>query len=511
MHDATQGGACSLLGVVVELARDLTGVPTVWALAWSGDLEDGTASFRALAGDADGSGAVGLGSPASISRSIVGEVLAQGRPTWSDDARSDARFHASESVHQYALRSVGCLPIGSTGALYLLHPTEPGAFSADAKLKLTALSRLAGTFLDGLHIADPYAEALARRERRRARAMALPGLVGEAPAMQDLFAAVHAFAPMPWPALILGETGTGKEAVARALHTVSNRAKAPFVPVNCAAIPEQLAESMLFGHVKGAFTGADRPAEGLIARVRAGTLFLDEVGELPATVQPKLLRLLQEGTYERVGGSTTERFEGRVVAATHRALDQGEARSGFRADLFHRLGGCILRVPPLRDRRTDVPAIARFLFERAAAQAAAGEVLTLDEAALPGLQRLGWPGNVRELENLLRAAIARALAADQTMVGADLLGVAPFHAPVDLGAAAPPAPVSEPAGPEAAEPEPAAFLLHPDLREATDAFQRAQVREALRRTDGNRTAAAGLLGVSRQWLHRLLGRWDGAP
>ncbi|MCO4768882.1 MAG: sigma-54-dependent Fis family transcriptional regulator [Deltaproteobacteria bacterium] len=522
--DASAGGAASLLGAVVDAARDLTGVPTAWALAWSGDPEAGTTSFRALAGDRDGLGAAGFAAPAEISRSIVGQVLRDGRPTWSDDARSDARFQASESVHLFALRSVGCIPVGKRGVLYMLHPTEAGAFTPTARVQITALCGLAGSFLDAQGLSDeldPYAAAEERRRRRRARSRRVPGLVGDAPPMHELFAAIHAFAPMPWPALVLGETGTGKEAVARALHSTSPRSSAPFVPVNCAAIPEQLAESMLFGHVKGAFTGADRPAEGLVAGVRGGTLFLDEVGELPASVQPKLLRLLQEGTYERVGSSRSERFSGRIVAATHRALDRGEGREGFRDDLFHRLGACILRVPPLRDRREDIPDIARFLFARALKEAGKPDALMLDEAALASLQRVAWPGNVREMENLLRGSIARALASRRSVVDVQALGFGTFGESVavghdvDLAEFTAELEALEEELPDAstieASSEPAPVVLSGDLKADTDAFQRGQVREALRLADGNRTDAARRLGVSRQWLHRLLAKWGGEP
>ncbi len=517
--DAASSGPTELLSLLVDEVKALTGVPTCWALAWSGDPEDETVTFRALAGDGGGLGAAGLTTPSEISRSIVGQVLREGRATWSDDARSDARFRASESVHLYALRSIGCLPVGERGVLYLLHPEEPGAFSRSQRLQITALCVLAGSFLDSLGVTDaldPYAAAEARREKRRARSQSLPGLVGTARPMLDLFAAVRAFAPMPWPALILGETGTGKEAVARALHSTSPRKDLPFVPVNCAAIPENLAESMLFGHVKGAFTGADAPSDGTIASVQGGTLFLDEVGELPAAVQPKLLRLLQEGTWVKVGGTKVERFEGRIVAATHRALDRGEGRQGFREDLFHRLGGCLLRVPALGDRREDIPAIATYLFQRALDQAGATD-LSLDPAVLPRLQRMTWPGNVRQLENMLRSAIARTLAARKTVVDGAMLGLPDFGDAVFLtttgtaGAVkAPPVSVEE-LTERVATLKDETVELADDLRAATEAFQRAQVREALRRADGNRTAAAELLGVSRQWLHRLITKWDGEP
>ncbi|MFT5684698.1 MAG: DNA-binding NtrC family response regulator, partial [Myxococcota bacterium] len=304
----------------------------------------------------------------------------------------------------------------------------------------------------------------------------VPGLVGDTPAMRALYQTVHAFAPMPWPALILGETGTGKEAIARALHALSPRRDEPFLAVNCGAIVESLAESELFGHEKGSFTGADARRDGLITRVGEGTLFLDEIGELSGTLQVKLLRVLQEGTYERVGGSQTLRFAGRIVAATHRSLQDDD----FREDLYYRMAACVVPVPPLRDRRSDVPALAHHLLARIQAELPGAPRMHLEAAALNVLMSRDWPGNVRELENTLRGAAARCFA-----VGGGALS--PGHL--------------QPSG----TPTPAAALTG-SLKEQVVAFERRQVIAALAASDGNRSAASRTLGISRQWLHRLMTR-----
>ena len=309
--------------------------------------------------------------------------------------------------------------------------------------------------------------------------------------MLEVFDAIRAFAPMPWPALVLGESGTGKEVVASALHRLSPRAAEPFQAVNCGAIPENTAESTLFGHECGSFTGADRRHEGLVERVGKGTLFLDEVGELTPALQVKLLRLLQEGTYERMGGTRTLQFQGRVVAATHRGLDTAETRGSFREDLYYRLAACRIHVPPLRDRRSDVPALADFLLARSLAELPGAPAMRLSGAARRSLTARDWPGNVRELENVIRSAIARCWAARVETIEPDHLAMPGQKTDTSSSVG-----IAD---------------LEGDLPTLTENFQRAVVRAALAETDGNRTRAAEKLGVSRQWLQRLLSRWDGEP
>ena len=419
-------------------------------------------SIQAFAGDSDEA----IPAPSSISRTVVGRVAAEGRPSWSDDAAADARFGAAESVQAYTLRSVGCLPVGTSGVLYLLDPDFPGRFTRTHRLRLSALCALAGRVLTAL---KPQAHP-------EPAVHTVPGLVGDTPSMRSLYQTVHAFAPMPWPALILGETGTGKEAIARALHALSSRREQPFLPVNCGAIVESLAESELFGHEKGSFTGADSQRQGLVSQVGSGTLFLDEIGELSGPLQVKLLRLLQEGTYMRVGGSTVQRFTGRIVAATHQNLQDG----GFREDLYYRLASCIIPVPPLRDRRSDIPLLAQHLLERIQDDLPSAPPMSLAPAALMVLTAQDWPGNVRQLENTLRSAAARSLAFGSGVLSAVHLqpaGVAPSSTSIEL-----------------------------PLKEAVAAFERHRVTAALAATSGNRSEAAKRLGISRQWLHRLMKR-----
>jgi len=452
-----------VLGLLVDIARGRTGAPVAWAVSWTGDIHGGDLSFDALA--TAGGGAVPA--PSEVSRTVLGWVAREGRPAWADEAGADDRFGAAKSIVVHDLRSVGCVPIGKRGALYVADQRQAGRFGPADRLALPALCAIAAPFL------DRHADAPTRPEPEP-----LPGLVGSSAAMLALYRAVRAFAPMPWPALILGETGTGKESVARAVHALSPRAAGPFVAVNCAAIPDELAEGTLFGHERGAFTGADRRREGLVERASGGTLFLDEVGELSPRVQPKVLRLLQEGTYERVGGEREQRANTRVVAATHRTLE--DADGTFRADLYHRLAACVIRVPALSARREDVPALAAHLLAKACAEVAGAPALVFTPASVATLAGRSWPGNVRELENAVRGAVALALADGAREV-------APGH----LG--------DGPPAPRPGEAE--------GLEAATDAFVRARVLQALDAASGNRSKAAASLGVSRQWLHKLLARW----
>jgi transcriptional regulator with AAA-type ATPase domain len=456
----------ALLSLLVEEAKEQTGISEVWAVLWTGDIRH-VVSFQTLVV----SGKTGIvPAPEQISRTVVSEATRSQAPLWIDSPHTDLRFAKAESVVAGSSDTIGCLPIGTQGALYLSGLPAGGRVRSRSRLRLEALVRLAGLFLGDLPKQVP---------------VGIPGLIGFTRPMQELFAAIRSFAPMPWPALVLGETGTGKEAVARALHSLSPRAEAPFLAINCAAIPESLAESLLFGHEKGAFTGADRRKDGIVERVRGGTLFLDEVGELPASVQSKLLRLLQEGRYERVGGEQELKFSGRVVAATLRSLDQIHGKEGFRSDLYYRLASCVLRVPPLRERREDIPALAQGLLSVACDQLKISG-MQFSASALNLLGQQPWPGNVRELENSIKTAVARALVCGDN----ELL---PSHFEINT---------------ESYNPEPLPSSGE-GLLAATEAFQRRTVREALRQAGGNRQQAANQLGVSKQWLYRLLARWGG--
>ncbi len=227
-------------------------------------------------------------------------------------------------------------------------------------------------------------------------------MIAASPAMQQVLSLTLRAAPSPWTVLIHGETGTGKELVARLLHLLSPRKDRPFVPLNCAAVPDGLFESELFGHEKGAFTGAANRRRGLFEQADQGTLFLDEVGELPLTVQAKLLRVLQEKTFSRVGGEQPVPVDVRIVAATNRDLKQMAADGRFREDLYFRLNVLTIAIPPLRQRKEDIPALIHFLLTKYQS------AVHLDDQALHELMKYHYPGNIRELEHILQRTITLA-------------------------------------------------------------------------------------------------------
>ncbi len=310
-------------------------------------------------------------------------------------------------------------------------------------------------------------------------------LIGDGPAMKRLKAEIATAASSHSRVLISGENGTGKEVVARLIHAQSPRAAGPFVDVNCAAIPDTLIESELFGHERGAFTGATAMKRGRFEDADGGTLFLDEVGDMSLVTQAKVLRVLQEQRFTRVGGGKTLDVDVRVISASNKRLTDEIARGAFREDLYYRLNVIPLFVPPLRDRIEDVPALAEhFLREIAAEQGIKPK--TLHPGALDALMRYRWPGNVRELRNTIERLL--------------IMAPGPVITPADM---APPF-----TGGGSALPDGTAAPAAPDrvisLRDARSAFERAFIAQALRAHDGNVSKTAEALGLERSHLHRKI-------
>lgn len=299
----------------------------------------------------------------------------------------------------------------------------------------------------------------------------LQGMLGTSPQMQAVFANIRKVARSEAPVLILGESGTGKEMAAVAIHHQSERRDGPFVPINCSAIPENLLESELFGHEKGAFTGAHTQRKGRFEMAAGGTLFLDEIGDLPLQLQVKLLRFLQEQTIERVGGRAPITVEARVVAATNVDLEKARQDGRFREDLFYRLAVVVLRLPPLRERTKDIPLLAQSFLQKFASESGRHPRLTAE--AVQALESHVWPGNVRELENRMRRAVI--MSDGRRISASDLELAAPETAPVPR-----------------------------TLKEARDELERTMLQEALNRHQGKITTAAEELGISRPTLYELM-------
>lgn len=314
-----------------------------------------------------------------------------------------------------------------------------------------------------------------------------PELIGRSAAMREVFKSIGLAAATDAAVLIVGESGTGKELAAAALHRHSGRAAGPFIRVNCGALPEGLIESELFGHERGAFTGADRQKPGRFERASGGTLFLDEVGELPLSAQAKILRALQQREYERVGGTETLRTDARVIAATHRDLPREVAAGRFREDLYYRLNVARITIPPLRDRSEDILPLAESILRRVERRHGWGE-LSLSPEALAEIKERPWPGNVRQLEN----ALARAAIASR---GRPIL---PEHLDADE-------PI-DPAIPTAGD----ATLSLP-LRALLAEVERRAIQRTLLACGGNRTKTAERLGISRRQLFDKIREYDLRP
>ena len=299
------------------------------------------------------------------------------------------------------------------------------------------------------------------------------GLVGGSERMKRIYRLVSKVALQRHPVLIMGESGTGKELVARAIHTRGPWREHPFVPVDCGALPPTLIESELFGHVKGAFTGANQARQGLLAAAGSGTVFLDEIGELPVELQSRLLRVLQEHEIRPLGSNERTRFEARIIAATNQDLDEGIKRGSFRKDLFFRLNVVSIKMPSLRERKEDIPELIRHFLERFAAEKPVAEI---SDEALGRLMSYDWPGNVRELENCIQRAIS--------------LGSGSFIQMQDL---------------------PSAMLYRlarktfpgQDLG-TLQALEQQAIRDALKATDGDRVRAAKILGIGKTTIYRKL-------
>jgi anaerobic nitric oxide reductase transcription regulator len=408
----------------------------------------------------------------------------------------------ADGVQEKRIHScLGCpLFAGNTliGAL-TADAVDPQAFDGLDMRFLNAMAALAGAELhttDMMKALERSAEKMgliARDLMRDVQQSPASQMIGSSPAMNRLRREIDLVAPSDFTILVTGETGTGKELVARAIHGGSHRKDRPMLQVNCASLPETLAESELFGHTRGAFTGAVADRTGKFELADGATLFLDEIGELPVNVQPKLLRVLQDGEVQKIGSGRVKNVDVRLIAATNRDLEREVEAGRFRADLFHRLNVYPLQVPPLRKRIQDIPLLAGHFCELIRRRLGIGTV-RLTPAAGDPLKEYAWPGNVRELENVIARAILKA-----SLVSARPKEHLTLH-PQHLGL--------ESEIPAKARHRPGQALTLETreiqtLREAVDAFQKETILAALRNNAGNWAAAARQLGLHRSNLHKL--------
>ncbi len=410
-----------------------------------------------------------------------------------DDPRALTRVHAC----------LGC-PLWVDGELIGAMTADalaPNAFDDIDPRFLNAIGALAGAamrtsdLIDALERALEHQGLVTKEMMHVVRQKEGPELIGVSRPITRLREDIDLVAKSDFTVLITGETGVGKELVARSVHEASVRKEHPMIYVNCSALPESLAESELFGHVRGAFTGASSDRAGKFEVASGGTLFLDEIGELPPSVQPKLLRALQQGEIQRVGSDRARSVDVRVLAATNRVLSVEVERGTFRADLFHRLAVYPLNVPPLRDRSEDIPILAGYFCDGVRRRLGIGPVRITPDA-VAALRRYSWPGNVRELENVVsRVALRTSITVPR---GEPVVLEESAFEPALREAGAPPIPKTQASVPPAA----------PDLklRDAVDEFKRNLIERTVAENDGNWSAAARSLGLHRSNLHHLASR-----
>ena len=495
-----------LLSLIMDAAIDLSGAERGFLIIAQGGKLLAKAAYNMEGGP--------IANPEyEISRSITRRAIESRRPVLSSDAGEDERWTGMESIAALKLRSVVCVPLvaesGVLGALYVDNRVERGAFSEAHVRLLTAFADQASLAIVASRMnadarrrekelakknrqveqlnsrlaveLEAAKESLATRQSELEFRYDYRQIVGRSRVIRQVLATLDKVTDLNVPVFIEGESGTGKELVARALHFNGPRRGGPFVTENCSAIPDTLIEKVLFGHVKGAFTGANEDAPGLFEQANGGTLFLDEVGDMSAEMQKKILRVLQEGEVRRVGGKKMTPVDARIVCATNRDVDRMRDEGDFREDLYWRLVVVRVKMPPLRTRAEDIPLLVDHFIGEAAEEMGAGRK-AVESAALDLLSRYPWPGNVRELGNELRRAMA--LAGDR--IGVDCLSERIRHS------SALDAPDWESGRP---------------LKEIVEDVERAVIRRELERTGGNKTKAAAALGLSRLGLRNKMQRY----
>jgi len=458
-----------------------------------------------------------------LSMGIASNVVREGKAVLSVDASQDDRFEGMASVEDLRLRSVMCIPIetdgGLEGVLYLDNRLQFGAFSQEDLELVELFAAQASIAIRNAHLVGALRERNERLEASRAQIGRLneqlgrkvrdrdtqlavvraelgrergrydyTSIVGASDAMRKIFQQLDRIIESDLPVLIEGESGTGKELIARAIHFNGARNERPFVIENCAALPDALLESELFGHVRGAFTGAYKNRKGLLEQADGGTLFLDEIGDMSAEMQKKLLRFMQEGEFRVLGSDRVVKVDVRVLAASHKKLETLVQEGSFREDLYYRTAVLTVPLPPLRKRRDDIPILAEHLLARAAREAGS-DVPALPHEVMSALVAHEWPGNVRELENELRRLV---------VLGRDGVRLEHLSDSVRSGRG----PVRVEGGENGAD-----VAASGELRVAVAELERRSIEAALVQADGNKSRAAGQLGISRFALQRKLDKY----
>jgi len=419
--------------------------------------------------------------PLRISRTVVERVIREGKAILANDIRTSESLCSADSLVAEQISSLLCLPLivfeKTLGAIYL-DTNDPIVRFDEGHVKL--LAGIAGIAAVSLENSRKMEWLEGENSRLRSTLAIEHNMLGESPVMQSVYSFIQRVAPARSAVLICGESGTGKELAAHAIHANSPRANQPFVPINCAALTETLLESELFGHEKGAFTGAISKKDGKLAVANGGTVFLDEIGEMALSMQSRLLRFLQDHKIERVGSTTSIKLDVRVLAATNRNLEEAIKLGTFRADLYHRLDVVKVTLPPLRERRDDIPLLSSYFAEKYGNECKR-PISGISAEARAALQDYSWPGNVRELENAIERAVV--LGVSET-IGLEDLPRRLLDAVEDAQATS--------AG----------------YYEAVKDAKRQLIMKALENAKGNYTEAAKALGIHPNNLHRIIRTLD---
>jgi transcriptional regulator with GAF, ATPase, and Fis domain len=413
-----------------------------------------------------------------VSDTIIDQVITNRRPVIVSDAMRDRTFGRSRSVLDMKLTSVMCVPLlyrnDLLGVLYLGNDAVTGLFTEQDLALLTVWATQASLIVHTALLLNEL-KVTNRNLREQLRNSSQGSIIGSCAPMKQTFRMIRRLAPTDLSVLVLGETGTGKEMVARELHRLSDRTNKPFISINCGAIPENLLESELFGHKKGSFTGAVSDKLGKFEAANGGTIFLDEIGEMPMNLQVKLLRVLQERTIERVGELRPRPVDIRVISATNKDLDAEIKESNFREDLYYRLAEVTLNLPPLRDRGEDIHELARFFLNKYAEQYGS-KVRGFTNGAVRAMLGYYWPGNVRQLESRLKRAV---IMTDRALLNEEDLGIKAGTKRDVI-----------------------------DLDEATENFKMKYIKEVLELNNWNKAQTARDLSVDPRTIFRYIEKMD---
>ena len=421
----------------------------------------------------------------ALSGGIIRWVIETNEPVLSFDAQTDDRLNRYQSVIDYNIRSVLCVPLfhvkeGVIGALYVDHRGIGNAFSEADQTFLQAFANLVGVALVNARMYEQLEEKAQYLQQEVKRRYRLDDMVGQSDAMQAIYRLIETAAKSDIPVLVQGETGTGKELAARAIHYNSRRKDQRFLSQNCATLSPELLQSELFGHKKGAFTGASEDHKGIFEAADGGTVLLDEIADAPPQLQRSLLRVLQEGEIRRVGETEDREVDVRIIAATNRDLKKEVENGSFREDLYYRLQGVQIDMPPLREHLEDVPLLAEHLLIRAK-EDANKSVGGLTLGAIKVLTSHRWSGNVRELENVIRLAVA--LAEEERDITPDLFSIAAEHAVSDVS-----------------------VEFQGYLQDRVQEYEKQLIRDTLEKYEGNITHTARELGMTRAGLQKKINR-----